>query len=156
MRLELQGRLYGGARGSLIADYQEASLLHDDAYAALHGREKVIESAVAAGVLNARAGVNYRLLGEARMVRPRSWSADTRLRSVDESLAFGESLVAGGERSRGLCHVALARLRQGQLDEAQALFDRARTEDDDNFAAYLGLGAALDLEHARTFDRLDR
>jgi tetratricopeptide (TPR) repeat protein len=157
MKLELQGAvggLSGAARGGFIEELDEAMRLHDDAYAAIHGREAVIESARERGDLNARAGVNYRLLGEARMTHPRKWMAETGLRTVEDGLAHGQSLIARGERSRGLCHVGLSRLRQGRLGEAQRLFDQARAEDDDNFAAYLGLGAAIELERDRAFDRI--
>jgi tetratricopeptide (TPR) repeat protein len=154
MKLELQGFLHQDSRRALGDSYEEARLLHDDAYAAMHGREQVIETAGARGDLDARAGVNYKLLGEARMTLPPRWEADTRLRSVEEGLAFGAELVASGQRSRGLCHTALARLRQGRIEDAQDLFGEARDADDDNFAAYLGLGAAMDLASARAFERV--
>jgi tetratricopeptide (TPR) repeat protein len=138
----------------LYAEYAEVRRLHDDAYAALHGREKVIEAALVKGDLDARAGVNYRLLGEARMARHTDSSCDLRLRSVEEGRSFGQALMARGERSRGLCQVGLAHLRQGRFEQARKLFDEAREEDDENFAAYLGLGAALDLARAGVLDRL--
>lgn len=155
LRLALrQGMLSGGAREGLIAHYEAATQLHDEVYAARHGRESVVEARVHVGQLDARAGVNYRLLGQARMMRPRRWTADPRLRTVEEGQAFGESLIASGERSRGLCHLALAQLRRGRFDEAHDLFDQARALDDDNFAAYLGLGAAMILARVPVLERI--
>jgi tetratricopeptide (TPR) repeat protein len=154
MKLELQGLVYGNARQDLYNEYQEAIRLHDECYAILHGREQVIEVAKSRGDLDAQAGVNYRLLGEARMIQPPKWTAEPRLMTVEAGLAHGLALVAAGERSRGLCHQGQARLRQGRLDDARRLFDQARDLDDDNFAAYLGLGAAMDLGRSRAFERV--
>ena len=154
MKLELQGAIYGGARQSLITEYEEAVRLHDESYAILHGREQVIEAAKTRGDLDARAGVNYRLLGEARMIERPKWQAEPRLMTVEAGLAHGLALATAGQRSRGLCHQGLARLRQARLDDARRLFDEARGLDDDNFAAYLGLGAALDLGRSRAFERV--
>jgi hypothetical protein len=88
------------------------------------------------------------------MARPSAWSPDTRLRSVDEDQSFGDALIAAGEASRGLCRLAISELRRGRFDAARKLFDRAREEDDDNFAAYLGLGAAMDLDGTDALQRL--
>jgi tetratricopeptide (TPR) repeat protein len=156
MKLELGNVLTGPLRQELAADYLHARRLHDEAFAALHGREKVIEASVKRGDLDAHAGVNYRLLGQARLARPPRWAIDTRLRSVEEGLAFGESLIAASERSRGLCHIATSKLRVGLFREARALFDEARALDDDNFAAYLGLGAAMELDGSSIFDLIER
>jgi tetratricopeptide (TPR) repeat protein len=155
MRLDLkQGLGDPGGHRQLYAEYQEAQSLYSDAYAALHGREKVIEAKVIRGDLDPGAAVNYRLLGEARMAEAPAWEADVRLRSVEEGLAFGKSLIEAGERSRGLCHQGLSRLREGRLEQARKHFDQAREEDDGNYAAYLGLAAVIDVDQARAFDRL--
>src|SRR5258708_843891 len=95
MKLELQTTsFYSNARSEAFASYQDVIDMHDEAVAALHGRERVIESAAARGDLKARAGVNYKLLGEARMVEAPRWSVDARLRSVADGQAFGEALIA--------------------------------------------------------------
>jgi len=155
MRLELKrGMLDRAGHRELYAQYQDAESLHSDAYAALHGREKVIEAALARGELDAHAAVNYRLLAEARMAEDPGWTPDVRLRSVEDGLAFGQALIESGERSRGLCHQGLSRLRQGRLDLAGKLFDQARDADDRNFAAYLGRAAVMELDQARAFSRL--
>jgi tetratricopeptide (TPR) repeat protein len=154
MRRELQSLSFGGARKDLAEGYREIGRLHDEAYAALHGCEKVIESAAKQGLLDARAGVNYRLLGQARMAEEPAWAADVTLRSIAETTSFGEALIAAGERSRGLCHLGAAQLRQGRCERARAFFEEARALDDDNFAAYLGIGAVLDLERSRAFEHI--
>jgi tetratricopeptide (TPR) repeat protein len=154
VRSELQNTYRSVARDGLVEQHRELSQLHDDAYAAIHGREKVIDKVSERGQLNARAGVNYLLLGKARMTRPQRWTAELRLRSVEEGLAYGESLIAAGERSRGLCHVGVSLLRRGRFDEARERFESARDEDDDNFAAYFGLGAVLDLDGSDVFERI--
>jgi tetratricopeptide (TPR) repeat protein len=155
LRLDLKQGMFGAvAQRDLYADYQEASHLYADAYAALHGREKVIESAVIQGDLDPHSGANYRLLGEARMAHAPSWTPDLLLRSVEEGRVFGQALIKQGETSRGLCQVGLSRLRQGKLDDARKLFRDARDADDESFVPYLGLAAVLDLSAARAFPRL--
>jgi hypothetical protein len=129
--------------------YRELTALYDDAFAICHGREKVIESPMMAGQLDARSGANYHLLAEARMAKPPAWRPDPVLRPVAESLTFGKTLMDGGERSRGLCHLGAAHLRKGELDKARDCFEQAREDDDDNFAAYLGIGAVLDHDQHR-------
>ena len=96
MKLELQGVVYGDARQNLYTEYQEAIRLHDESYAILHGREQVIEVAKSRGDLDAQAGVNYRLLGEARMIEPPKWTAEPRLMTVEAGLAHGLALMAAG------------------------------------------------------------
>lgn len=135
---------------------RELSTLYDDAYAACHGRERVIESPLMAGQLDARSGVNYHLLGEARMARPPAWKPDATLRSVADSMTFAQRLIDEGQRSRGLCHLGAAHLRGGDLDRARDHFERARELDDDNFAAYLGIGAVLAYDQHRCRAKVDR
>jgi hypothetical protein len=53
-----------------------------------------------------------------------------------------------------LCHQGLSALRRGRADAARALFEKARDEDDSNFAAYLGIGAAID--HDRSLAVMER
>jgi tetratricopeptide (TPR) repeat protein len=153
---ELGGFVSGNLRGELIGRLREATELHDDAYAILHGREKVIEAEVHRGRLLANAGVNYRLLGQARMVAAPSWTPDTALRDVEGTAAFGQALIAAGERSRGLCHLGVAALRRHASSDARDLFEQARELDDDNFAAFLGIGAALDHDRTRAVARVAR
>jgi hypothetical protein len=114
MKLELQTTsFYGKARSEAFASYQDVIDMHDEAVAALHGRERVIESAAARGDLKARAGVNYKLLGEARMVEAPRWSVDARLRSVADGQAFGER---GADRmNQGPPEVAVSTARTAGL-----------------------------------------
>jgi tetratricopeptide (TPR) repeat protein len=155
MRADLKQGMFGAvAHRDLYGEYQEASQLYGDSYAALHGREKVIESPGVRADLDPRSASNYRLLGEARMADAPPWKPDTRLRSVEEEVVFGRGLIDAGETSRGLCHLGVAQLRGGRVEQARKFFDDARDADDDNFAAYLGLAACLDVAAARAFRRL--
>jgi tetratricopeptide (TPR) repeat protein len=153
---ELGGFLATNLRSELVGHLREATDLHDDSYAAVHGREQVVEAGVHHGKLNARAGVNYRLLGQARMVDQPPWTPDTALRDLEGTAAFGQALIAKGERSRGLCHLGLASLRRHESSKARTLFEQARDLDDDNFAAYLGIGAAIDHDTSRAVQWVGR
>jgi len=152
--LEMRSLTAGSLRGELGDHVLEATHLHDDSFAALHGREKVIEADVHRGRLIANSGANYRLLGEARMAAAPPWTPDTVLRDVDGTVAFGESLIAGGERSRGLCHLGLAALRRHKSSAARDLFEQARELDESNFAAFLGIGAAIDHDQSGAVGRV--
>ena len=95
--LELRGSFMAGEhRGELIAHMREATELHDDSFATLHGREKVIEADVHRGRLVANSGANYRLLGEARMAIAPAWTPDTALRDVDGTVG----VRSGADRRR--------------------------------------------------------
>lgn len=155
-RRELGGLMPRNQRVDLAGHLNEATHLHDDAYALLHGREKVIEAHVHHGSLDARSGANFRLLGEARMSEAPPWTPDTALRDLDGTVAFGEALVAKGEKSRGLCHLGVAALRRHRASEARDRFEAARALDDRNFAAYLGIGAAIDHDKFRAPQRIER
>ena len=155
--LELRGTFMTGEhRGELIAHMREATELHDDSFATLHGRERVIEADVHRGRLVANSGANYRLLGEARMAIAPAWTPDTALRDIDGTVAFGQALIAGGEGSRGLCHLGVAALRRHNSSQARDLFEKARDLDDDNFAAFLGIGAAIDHDKSGALARIAR
>ena len=155
--LELRGTFMTGEhRGELIAHMREATELHDDSFATLHGRERVIEADVHRGRLVANSGANYRLLGEARMAIAPAWTPDTALRDVDGTVLFGQALIAGGEGSRGLCHLGVAALRRHNSSQARDLFEKARDLDDDNFAAFLGIGAAIDHDKSGALARIAR
>jgi len=85
-----------------------------------------------------------------------TWTPDTVLRDVDGTVAFGEALIAGGERSRGLCHLGLAALRRHKSSKARDLFEKARELDEGNFAAFLGIGAAIDHDQSGAVGRVAR
>jgi tetratricopeptide (TPR) repeat protein len=153
---ELHNIVHRELRNELVAQRHLATDLHDDAYAHLHGREQVIEADVHRGRLDARSGANFRLLGEARMVDAPPWTPDTALRDLDGTAAHGEALIANGEKSRGLCHLGVAALRRHKTSEARNRFEAARDLDDRNFAAYLGIGAAIDHDKLRAVQRVRR
>jgi tetratricopeptide (TPR) repeat protein len=152
---DLGGYLAGNLRSELVGYMRDAIQLHDDSFAALHGREQVIKADVHRGRLVANSGANYRLLGEARMSTPPPWTPDTLLRDPDGTAAFGKALMAEGDRSRGLCHLGAAALRLHKLSQARDLFEQARVLNEDNFAAFLGIGAAIDLDQTHALARLE-
>lgn len=154
--LDLGSLTGGNLRRELTDHIREATQLHDDAYAALHGRERVIEADLHRGRLLANSGANYRLFGEARMTGAPRWTPDVVLRDLEGTIAFGQTLIARGERSRGLCHLGAAALRRHKLSEARKLFEEARDLDDDNFAAFLGIGAAIDQDRCDALGRIAR
>jgi tetratricopeptide (TPR) repeat protein len=154
VRLELGSLTLRDHRADLIDRLTEATHLHDDSYAILHGQEQVIEADVHRTTLLANSGANYRLLGEARMTAAPPWTPDPVLRDVDATAAFGQALIAGGEPSRGLCHLGVAALRRHKISEARKLFEKARDADESNFAAFLGIGAAIDHDQFAPAGRL--
>jgi tetratricopeptide (TPR) repeat protein len=153
---ELGGYLAGNLRSELVGHMRDAIQLHDDSFATLHGREQVIKADVHRGRLVANSGANYRLLGQARMAKPSPWTPDTSLRDPEGTATFGKALMAEGDRSRGLCHLGAAALRLNKLSHARDLFEQARALNEDNFAAFLGIGAAIDLDQTHAIARLDR
>ena len=154
--LELGSLTARNLRAELTDHLRNATHLHDEAYAALHGREQVIEADIHRGRLVANSGANYRLLGEARMAVAPAWKPETTLRDLDATAAFGQSLIAAGERLRGLCHVGLAALRRHRPSEARRLFEQARDVDEGNFAAFLGIAAAIDHDKTGAVGRIGR
>ena len=131
-------------RNGLIARARHADHLRSDVYAELHGREATIDLAAARGTLNARAGVNFRLLG-ARLASsgPRVAEILT-LQDPDTTEARGRA--AGASSASGLALVGSAQLRRGDLGAARKTFERASELDGRCFAAFFGIGAVLDHE----------
>lgn len=141
-------------RQGLIARAGHARRLRDDVYAELHGREATIELAAAAGRLDARAGVNYRLLG-ARLASTSGRVADVlELQDPDTTEARGRAL--GSDDARGLVLVGSAQLRRGDLAKARKTFDRACELDGRCFGAFCGIGAVLDHDKYDLHRRAER
>jgi hypothetical protein len=116
--------------------------LRDDVYADLHGREATIELAAAAGRLDARAGVNYRLLG-ARLASVSGRVADV-IELQDPTATETRAAAYGATDARGVALVGTAQLRRGELAAARKSFERASELDGRCFSAFFGLGAVLD------------
>jgi tetratricopeptide (TPR) repeat protein len=130
---------------ALKARAEDADRLRNDVYAEVHGREATIELAAAAGKLDARAGVNYRLLG-ARLATTSDRIADVlTLQCPDTTEQRGKQLLTYLP-ARGLVLIGSSQLRRGDLSAARKTFERACEEDGGCFAAFLGLGAALDYD----------
>jgi tetratricopeptide (TPR) repeat protein len=125
----------------------EASRLRDDVYAEMHGREATIELAARAGHLDAGAGVNYKLLG-ARLAATGERIADVlELETPEATERRGRALLHDHPDSApGLVLVGCAELRLGEVAAARATFERACEADGRCFAAFIGLGAAMDHE----------
>ena len=141
-------------RQGLIARAQDADRLRKDVYAEIHGREATIELAAASGRLNARAGVNYRLLG-ARLASTSGRVAEVlELQDPDTTEARGRA--CGGSNAQGLALVGSAQLRRGDLAAARKTFDQACESDGRCAAAFLGIGAVLDHDKYELHRRAER
>jgi cytochrome c-type biogenesis protein CcmH/NrfG len=125
----------------------EAERLRDEIFAELHGREATIDLAVKAGKLDARAGVNYRLMG-ARLAAASEPVTDVlELEDPDTTERRARRrLDAAPDDAAGLALLGIAQLRRGAAAAARKSFERACEADGSYFPAFLGLGAALDHE----------
>lgn len=142
---------------ALKARADDASRLRDQVYAELHGREATIELHAAAGKLDARAGVNYRLLGAQLATKSPRIADVLELQDPDATEARGRSLLARDANSAlGLVLVGSAQLRRGEAAKARKTFERASAADGRSFAAFLGLGAAIDHENHSFHQRAAR
>ncbi len=127
--------------------YAEASALFDAVYAELRGHEEVAVEHARRGRLNARAGVNYRLLGDSLMVGSTHSPESLFLESLDEMRAREAALGAGDrEGVRGHLLLGSIALREGLADDAVEAFEKAAELDGTHFAAFRGLGAAMDMQ----------
>jgi hypothetical protein len=128
--------------------HDEASRLADSARAELHGRETLVIQPAAAGKLDGRSGVNYRLLGESLMVSASPLAdGSNALERVDVAAARADRMLSDDPQSaHALCLKGSALLRQGKLDAARERFEAAAALDGRCFAAFLGLGAVFDHE----------
>ena len=126
--------------------HDEASRLADSARSELHGRETLVIQPAMAGKLDARAGVNYRLLGESLMVSaPPLANGSIALEPVSIAATRADGMLrADPQSAHALCLKGSALLRQGKLDAARDRFEQAAALDGRCFAAFLGLGAVLD------------
>ncbi len=126
--------------------FDEASRLHDDIYARLHGREQVAVEAAREGKLDAHAGVNYRLLGDSLMVGSTHQPERLHLPSLDEQTDLHDDLSAVEQHTAaGFVLFGTILLREGLAADAREAFERATELDGTSFAAFRGLGAALEL-----------
>lgn len=149
--------LFSGDWQALKSRADEAHRLRNDVYAELHGREATIELAAAAGKLDANAGVNYQLLGERLAAKSARIAEVLELETPDACERRGRAKLAADPKSaHGLVLVGSAQLRRGEAREAQATFKKACEADGKCFAAFLGLGAALDHDNYKLYRRASK
>jgi tetratricopeptide (TPR) repeat protein len=122
--------------------------LRDEVYAKLHGREATIDLHASEAKLDARAGVNYRLLGAQLAAKSERIADVVELEDPDSTERRGQVLLAQASNpARGLVLIGSAQLRRGEVSMALETFEQACEADGRCFAAFLGLGAAM--EHER-------
>jgi tetratricopeptide (TPR) repeat protein len=156
MRVQLQS-LFSRAEWQVLKEqYDEVELLRQQVIAETEGAEKVVMAAAAEGQLDARAGANYHLLGEALMAEDPPWMGSLELASPADERALGERLLKAGEPARGLTYLGVAALRTGATEKAEDCFRRAHKEEPKAFAPLLGLGAALNHGEFRLLERVQR
>ncbi len=128
--------------------------MYDEAAAILWGAEELINLSAGRAQLDAHAGVNYRLLGARLMVdQPAPLTEQLELIDAETMERDGKCLIAEDRRDvRGLYTLGCAMLRTGRAEKAEALFKRACEADGACFAAFLGLGAAMDVQQLRSYD----
>ncbi|HEX5060062.1 MAG TPA: hypothetical protein VFV99_11915, partial [Kofleriaceae bacterium] len=125
----------------------DASRLRDSIYAEVHGHEATIELHAKEGKLDASAGVNYKLLGARLAVSSPRIAGVLELEDPDTTERRGRVVLTHDpQAATGLVLVGIAQLRRGEVGEARKTFERACEADGRCFAAFLGLGAALDCD----------
>lgn len=133
-------------RGEALEDlWRHVTDLHEDAVRRSASAEKVIDLHVAAGALDTRAGVNYRLMGHSILVE--SDRAPRRVAIVGQDAlraAADRALAAAKDDPGGLEDLGLWHLREGAPELAERAFHRAIDADPRAWPSFVGLGAALD------------
>lgn len=128
-------------------ELDEAMRWHEEAVSTAYGREEYINIAASKGHLDARAGVNYRLLGLRLMTESERTAEHLDVRKAGDDADEGEQLLKKNKKDvRGHLLLGIGELREGQIGRAKKSFEKACEADGKNFAAFLGLGAAMDAE----------
>lgn len=131
-----------------LEEVAELTHLHEAAVAESRGAEQVVVGEAKRGNLLAHAGVNYRLLAGALMVKSERVAPSLELLTPEATRRLGEErLQRQPSDPVGLCQLAIAALREGSLDSAQTLFTQLREVDPSHFAGMLGYGATLDAQN---------
>ena len=134
--------------------HEDAGQLYDEAYAEVHGREATIQVHAENADLDGTAGVNYSLLGESLMVDAPRLARSLRLATPQQEKELGRELLDEGARSQGLALLGSAHLRTGEVGRALDEFEQACDADGKNFAAFLGMGAAMEAEQLESHRRV--
>lgn len=149
-RRELMNSFDTPERKDLVAQYDVLQRLLEETSAEVHGREASVLHAAEAGLLDARAGVNYALLGEALLLESDLTPDAPDLRAVHEEDERGRRLAEQGRVAHGLGLRGSAALRQGNAEHAERWFRRATASDGRFWPALLGMGAAMVFQEERS------
>lgn len=124
--------------------YAELRALHAQVLAEVHGREAVTVDAALRRKLDARAGVNFKLLAQSLMQQRQGGPRTLTLEAAAREQALGRELLSVDSRDpSGHLLLGSAELREGRFAAAVRHFERAEQLDPRNFAAVLGRGSAL-------------
>ena len=124
--------------------FAELRALHEEVLAEVHGREAVTLDAALRRKLDARAGVNFKLLAQSLMHQRTGKPRTLLLESTEQERASGHALLSHDAREvMGHLFLGSADLREGLFEEALHHFEEAERSDPKHFAAVLGRGAAL-------------
>lgn len=143
------------APARLRALHRALGEVHDEAYAELHGAEAVVVAPALDGELDGNAGVNYTLLGESLMRDAPPAAGPLRLEHPEQELDRAAALLERGEEAPARVLLGSAALRQGDAATAEDEFERACRADGRSFAAFLGLGAALEAQQINLVRRVE-
>jgi len=135
--------------------FDEASRLRDDVFAELNGREATIDKHARGGGLDARAGVNYTLLGSSLAAKSDHKPSRIALESSEDTQERADALLADRpDDPLGLVLRGTAELRQATLNRSVASFEAATDSNGRFFAGFLGLGAAMDCQRYDWFKNI--
>jgi tetratricopeptide (TPR) repeat protein len=153
--LELQRRLQADVTGpDLSQPFRVLQQLHEEAVRRSASAEKAIDAMVDARMLDPKAGVNYRLIGQSLLVDSTCPPRRVRVVSQDALRADADAALRADPKSLpGLEDLGLWYLREGEPHGAEATFQRALDVDARCWPALMGLGAALDT-HRRSLRAL--
>lgn len=149
-RLELMNTFDTPERKEVVAQYERLQRLLEETSAEVSGREASVLHAAEAGGLDARAGVNYALLGEALLLESDLAPDAPELRTAQEEDERGRLLSKQGQAARGAGLRGSAALRQGMAEQAETWFRHATASDGGFWPALLGMGAAMIFQEQRS------
>ena len=149
------GRLPRGLREELGEQIHEVDIFCRDLEGEVLGAAGAVKPKLRTDWLDARSGINCRLLGVSLAARSRRLAERLELESPAALERRGLELVHRWPVPvDSLIALGAACLRWGNVDEARHHFAQARELDGGCFPALLGLGAAMDCEHYGCIDKV--